>query len=433
MLKTFKLKNGLQVATYDLPNLRSLHLSLIAKGGSLVEKKSQSGVGHFLEHMLVQGIPSYPNVESFAGFIEGLAGTYGAHTQKLLIGFEIIVPSAYLEDAVKISSEVFFEPLFMTEPLERERGVIMEEIRQRMDSKNYKLSKFFNETRFGLFHPFVQEVPGTVETVGKLSKSDLVKQWQKYFVAKNTYLTVVGNFKELFLKAQLEKYFGQYPAKEEFSGYPKMGKSDFSPRQVAIRCDQTLQTDYIDLSFPSLPAESPLELRLKQTLAVTILGRLRNSRLFKLLRYKRGLVYDVSAGARLLPGLGFINISSEVSPEHLEEVVSLISQALETFVTNGPTAEELEFAKNFLNNRWQMSFDHPSSIANWIEDELLWEEKIHLPEELAKSFQKVTPSDLVELMQKYWDFSKLNLVIQGPIAKSKTNEQKFARLVENLK
>jgi predicted Zn-dependent peptidase len=114
-------------------------------------------------------------------------------------------------------------------------------------------------------------------------------------------------------------------------------------------------------------------------------------------------------------------------------VIDLISVELETFVKNGPTAEELEFAKNFLANRWLMSFDHPSSIANWIEDELLWENKILLPEEVAKLLTKIKPDDIVELMQKYWDFSKLNLIIQGKIKDTEANQKKFTKLVENLK
>lgn len=154
--------------------------------------------------------------------------------------------------------------------------------------------------------------------------------------------------------------------------------------------------------------------------------------MFRLLRYQRGLVYGVNAGSLITNGLGYTAIASEASRENLEEVVTLIVQELATFIKNGPTEEELIVTKEFLSNQWLMSFDHPSSIANWIEGDLLWEDKIHLPEKMIELIQSTTSEDLIDLMQKYWDFKKVNLVIQGALKSTQDNIKKYSEILAKL-
>lgn len=433
MLKTFKLSNGIQVASYNLPSLRSFHLRLSAKGGAIVENKLNNGVAHLMEHMLVQGTPTLPNVEQFSSFMESLAGSYSAYTESLLIGFNITIPTTRLEDALKISSEVFFEPLFVEDAIDRERNVILEELRQKMDSHWYKIGKFFYQTRFKKNHPLTYDVGGDIEVIKKLSREDLVKFWKELFVPQNTFLLVSGKFEEGQLKNLLEKYFARFASGKKSPRYPSLGTVDFSGRDVFIRFDENLKANYIDLSFPAVSLSDPLILRIKQNLALTILGGLRNSRLFKLLRYQRGLVYNVDSGSSIYPGLGYAYIDCQASPQHLDEVVDLTTLELDNFVRLGPTEEELNLVKNYLSNRWEMSFDHPSAIAGWIENDLLWNDKIRVPEEYIEMIEDIKVGDIVDLMQNHWDFSKLNLTIQGPIQNTKENRDKFSGVLEKLK
>lgn len=432
MLKPFKLKNGAQVATYNLPNVRSFHFKVTAKGGSILESKKTHGLAHFMEHMLLQGIPSFPTAETLSEYIEGLAGTYNAGTGQYSINFHITVPLTHIEDAVKISSEVFFESLFPQNSLEKERRAILEEVRQQMDSTGYKLSQFFKKTRFRKECALTRTGGGDPTTIAKLTRDSLVDYWQTNFLPKNTYLLAIGKFSESQLGELLGKYFGRYGSNKKFAGLPKFDPDDLTNRVIRIRYDTKLKSNYIDLSFGSLSAEQPLKLRLQQTILLTILSNLSRSRLFKLLRHQLGIVYGISAGSYTTEGLGYVNISSETSRENLNQLVTLVTHELSVFVKNGPTDEELKVAIEYLSNRWLMSFDHPASITGWVENDLLWEDRIRLPEEVISLVKDTTVDELVELMQKHWDFSKLNLTIQGGVKNTKENVAKFSKLLEPL-
>ena len=432
MLDNFTLKNGIRVATYRMRSLRSIHLRINIKGGSILEKKDKSGLAHFLEHMLIQGIPSLPNAEAMSDYIERLAGSYNASTGEFTINFIITVPATHLKDAVKIASEVFFEPLFPETALERERGAITEEIKQRMDSQEYKIRKFVRESRFVKNSPLIKSVAGNIKDVAKITKQDINSFWEEVFVAGNTYISITGNFDKRKLQQLLVRYFDRYEPKSLKNKIPTFTYNELSGKNVSLRFDPKLKSNYIDLSFPTLRLEHDLLLRLRQSVILAVLVNLSRSRMFRLLRHQKGLVYGINASSYIINGLGYTAIASECSKEKLEEVISLVVQELATFVKNGPTEEELQITREFLSNQWLMSFDHPSSIANWIEGDLIWEEKISLPEEMIEIIQNTTCENLVELMQKYWDFKKVNLVIQGSTRNTKENCDKFSEILKKL-
>ena len=188
MLRTFTLPNGTHIATYNLPNLKSIHLRISTKGGSIVESRKDNGLAHFMEHMLVQGIPSYPTAEEFARFIEGLAGNYGAFTEKLSVSFNITLPASHVEDAVRIANEVFFHPLFREDAVEKERHAVIDEIRQRRDSHWYKISKFFLDSRFEKNHPLLLDGGGEIDVIQSLTTDDFRKYWHEYSHPNKTYI-----------------------------------------------------------------------------------------------------------------------------------------------------------------------------------------------------------------------------------------------------
>lgn len=432
MLKNYKLKNGLKVATYSIPQMKSVFLSEAIKGGSIFDTPSTSGLAHFMEHILVEGTPTFPNSEIFHEFIESLAGTFNAVTYPEMIKFYINGPANHIEDMVKISSEVFFEPLFPKNSVEKERGAIQEEIRQRKDADWYKKAEFFKAIRYQKGHPFLLDGGGSEDSIKRLQRKELVAVQQKLFSPKNTSLVIVGGFDPQKINDLLELYFGRFSEGVNFPGFPNLSNNDLSDRQVGVRYDNDLNTCYIDFSWPTISDDAPLEEQITQGVARNILGRLRTSRLYRLLRLQRGLVYGIDMGSATYQQFGFVYISTRTASGKVFEVVELIAKELASFVTSGPTDKELKHAKNFSLNQVLMQFDHPSNIAGWIEGDLIWKDKVYMPDEYAKMIEEVDKSRVIEFMKKYWDFKKLNLTVQGQVKNTKQNRKKFEKILEVL-
>lgn len=432
MVKTYTLANGIRVVTYKMDQVKSVHVNVTVKGGSLVEKKSKNGVAHFMEHMLVQGIPSFPNVESLSTHIESLAGSYNAYTSQLAVSFVVTLPFIHIEDAVKISSEVMFQPLFPEEVLEKERKAVISEITQRKDSLGYKLSKEFKQTRFDIKSEIQKDVGGSLETIKKITRNDLLTYWEKYFIPHNAYVYIGGNFSEKDVETLVHTYFEKHTSPKKFSGFPILSKNDFAERNIVIKEDKKLGTNYIALSFPSLSLDADWKDAVLQDIALTSLGQLRTSRLFKLLRYQKGLVYSVGAQRMMMPGIGYVDIGCESSTEHITEVLGLIVKTVKEYMLKGPTKEELEFVKHYYVSTWLMAFDNPGSVADWLQEELLWEEKVKMPEEYIAMIQDITQKDILSIMEKYWDMSRLQLLIQGPLIDSGEIKHAYDQLLSQL-
>jgi predicted Zn-dependent peptidase len=433
MVKTFTLKNGIKVAFYRVPTLKSFYIQALIKGGSIVEDPKESGIAHYMEHMLLQGIPSYPTAEDLSAFVESIAGHYNAYTSRMTVAIPMSVPLPHAETAIKIVSEAFFSPLFPEDSMEKERRAVLNEIKQDMDSPYFKLGEFSRKTRYKKDSQLQLLTAGTPDTVATFSRDDLIAYWKKYFLPKNTYIYVRGDMTQKKLHDFLETYFGQVKNDSPFPGYPDISEKDLEGSTVALRQDTNLQVNYVDFSFQSIRGDDPVVDRVAHRVAMMILGRMHTSRLFRLLRYQKGLVYGVSAGASMWPSLGVGGISSEVTTEHLEEVVRLITQELHIFLQNGPSQEEIDKATNYLKNSWLMVYDNWASVSEWIRDEFLWEKKIQMPEEYSEFLKEITREKVMSVMNRYWKLDKLQLNIQGPVEDSEEMKKKFEKIIEVLK
>lgn len=429
MIDVFTLKNGIKVVTYQMRELKSIHLSLAVKGGSLGEQTGKNGVAHFMEHMLVQATESFASAQDLSFYVENLAGSYNAYTDGFTVSFTIRLPYIYLQDAIKISSEVFFKPTFPTQPIEKERIAIITEIAQRMDAQWYKLDQNFKKTRFTT-NLLQKDTGGTLEDVQKITKKDMLLYWEKFFLPSNTYLFIGGNFEKKKLKQYLNEYFETISQKpKKLIPYPKIAKSDYANKGVFILKNDEYKTNYVDLSFNTIGFTQNWKDLIKQDLALALLGQFRTSRLFKLLRYQKGLLYGISAQKSLFPNSGLIHITYETPIDSLEEVTRLTTETLFQFMREGPTKQELEFAKRYFTNSWLMTFDNPNSVASWFEAAQMWSDKVRTPEDYIRMTEKITQKDVLDFMNKNWDLSKIQILIQGGLEDNRENREKYEQYI----
>lgn len=429
MQQVFTLKNGLKVATYSIPSLRSFFLSLSIRGGSIFDTKETQGTAHFMEHILCEGIPSLPTNSQFIDFIEGIGGYFNASTNPEIINFTVDAPAVYLDNCLKIASEVFFEPLFPPESIERERKSILVEIA----GKEEEYHRWFNfaRKRFLDGHPLRLSPTGLPEVISHLSRDNLINYWSRFFFPNNAYLVIVGKLENDQIKSQVENVFQKYVSEKNFPGYPKLPRGNFSDKGSYINTNQSKIVKLM-LSFPSIPYDNPLKERVPQYIIRNILGSRRNSRLNKLLRHGEGLVYSAHFEIYQYQHFGYISINCECAPANIEEVAKFIIDTLSDFKKFGPTVDEIEFSKRYHINRCIMDYDHPSSIARILNDDLLRSNRVFSLKEYTELVKTVDQQTIKTFIEKYWDLSKTILYLQGPLQDSFDNRVIFTNLLAKL-
>ncbi len=431
MLTTFILPNGIKVAAYNLPGLKSVHIRLTSKGGSFIETDTNSGLAHFMEHMLLQGTPTFPTGQKLAESVELLAGHQNASTSPLLVSYYLTLPSTHLTDGLKIASETYFDSLFPPDAIEREKGAVLSEIKGRKNSDSFKFWNFWKDIRYRLPNPLTRTVVGEPETVSSFTREQVVEFAKKFLCPKNTYAILCGHFDPKSLKAEVSSYF-----KSANSGtplkFPNFTQDIFSARVVALNHQPDMQANKISLSFPAVTMSDPPIARTSQVLALAILANLQTSRLFRKLRQEAGLVYFVHAYQPRFPKAGLVDLYFEATSENVTPALKIIAATLKDLLENGPTNEEFVRVQNYRINTALMAFDHPGSIAEWIEDDLLWEKTIELPEAYAKRVERLKKADLLAAMKNHWDFQKLNLIIQGPLEDTPSKKAELEALLAEL-
>ena len=415
MLSTFTLLNKIRVATYSLPNLKSVHIRVSSKVGSLMEEKSESGLAHFMEHILLQGTPSYPTVQKLSEQVELLAGNHNASTSNHIVSYFITLPATHLEDGLKIASEVFFDSLFPKDAITREKGAVLNEIKSQKNTDGFRFWNFFKDERYSRENPLTRLVTGEPEIVQNFTRDQIIAFSKRYLVPENTSIFICVNLDPKKIRSQLSKTFMADPVNKNIPSIPKLTNSIYSGRKITIDTQPSMASNRVSLSLPSLGIEAPLNDRISQAFLSSLLANLRTSRLFRKLRQETGLVYSVRAYETYHPDCGLFEIFYETTTENVEPALKITTATINDLLENGPSDEEFDRVQNYRMNTVLMTFDHPSSIAEWIEGDLLWEDGIELPEKYNVRLKKITKNDLINCMKNYWDFNKLNLIIQGPL------------------
>lgn len=418
MLKTFSLPNGLKVASYALPKKYSVYVSLSVRCGSLYELPEESGLAHFLEHILAEGIPSLPTATEISSFIEDRAGRYNLTTSRQRINFWVSLSKDNLEDALKISKELFFEPLFAQKAIEKEKDAVFHEIRSKMDQEFYKFWVFWKKHRFVADNPLQTMTVGSIETVKNLTRERLIEFWKKYFTVNNCSLTVAGGFDDSLLQEKVTAIFGDLSRGTETERVT-LSSDLLSNKKAVFDKRDDLGNNKLNLSWGSIGFDKSLRKEYSLAdMASRTLANMASSRLHRKLRSESGLVYSVSMSHERYQGLGFSEIESRVSTENLPTVSKVIAEEVISLHKNGLTENEFKRLLKYKIDRSLMALDHPGAMADWIEDELFSQDEIEMPKEYVSRIKNLKRDEVLSHLKNYWDLEKVNLLVQGPAHES---------------
>lgn len=420
--KRWTLDNGLKIVIHRQPGRRSATNFLAIRSGSRYENLQNSGIAHFLEHLVFKGTENFADNEAVAGAIEGVGGSLNAWTDFDHTAYWNIVPQREWRAGVDLNIELAFKPLLRADDLERERGVITEEIRMLQDDPARYVYDLSTELIFA-GHPLSQQIIGSEKTVREMKREQFIAYRQKYYAPSQAVFVVVGDLDESEVENYLRDQFKNYKPQEVTLPQPWRGKSKSAARLLNKATDQTHFV--LGLSDDSVGLQST-QTRYATLLLNTILGQGMTSRLFLNIREKKGLAYAISSHYGTLEDAGTLMIYGGVNTAKVEEALKAVMEELDNLRSKPVGSAELERARRHLIGIQEIQADQGLNLAVWYGTNWLlgrWETH----EEVRGGLMAVTPEDVQMIAKRLIENDCLTLAVIGPHEKSET----FAGLLKN--
>ncbi len=406
-----KLSSGVDLITSNLNNTRTATVMLLFGTGSRYENKKLWGASHLFEHALFKGTKTHPSPSDISGVIESKGGILNAFTDKEMTGYWCKVPSEFVEDGLKILAEMVTEPLLRQKDIDVEKKVVFEEINASNDSPDSKCS-LNAENLIWPEQPMGRDIGGSVKSLSKIDKSDLMQYFFDQYVASNAVLVVSGNIDVDKINLCAENAFKNFK-----NGNPKPSFPVVFTNKGPIVSVEFRETSQTNLSFLLKGYSINHKNRFALDLLSVILGESMSSRLFEEVREKRGLAYSINSFNVHFSDCGLFGIDSGVSKKNVFEAVDVICDQLINIKTNIED-KELEEAKDLMKGRLSMRLEDSRSIASFLGFQQLIKKKIQLFEEISDLIDSVTLDEINFVSKDVFKADNFILSIVGSVTKS---------------
>lgn len=405
----FITKNGLKVLLIKRPEKYTVGYSFLINAGSIYENKKNCGTSHFFEHLFFGGTKSFPTEEKLREKFQEIGFAAGARTLQDLIEVYGSFPKAETKKSLTILRDIVFNSVLNAKTIEKERGVILSEIKLRRDD-NYSL--IWDEAIKNRFKDGVSlslPIGGTGESVGKLSSSEILRFYKKYCNPTNS-IFVMGSSLD-FEKAEklIREIFEDIPAGQRIP-LKKITNKDMSGQTTSVTPKNT-EHIYLLISFPV-----ELHIGIKKTWRSEFLASLLGEALNKKLRIQKGLVYNLGVYQQTISKkTGIFVIQTSFSLEDCEEILGMIFKAIKGFKKGTIDMKTLNRIRLTGNRTLPMTFDSLSGALNWVIGSFYYENKIYSPEEAIEARNLVTKKDLQSQALQIFDYKKMNVLALGPV------------------
>jgi predicted Zn-dependent peptidase len=419
-LEQSTLANGLKVVAIDMPS-RSSILSFVAiRSGSRYETSANNGVAHFLEHMGFKGTAKYDNSELIAQAIEGVGGMHNAWTDYNHTAYWDVVPESQWRVGMEMPFELAFRPLLRAEDLERERGVILEEIRMYRDEPSSYIWDVAGSLMFA-GHPLERSILGTEEIISGIPISEFSTYHRDYYRPSQSVFVIVGNLKGKNYRQELERLSEGLEPKPFGAPEPFKG---VSARKLQVINKPTDQTHFVlGLATDGLGLPNQEE-RVAAIVLNDILGSGMSSRLFLNVRERQGLAYSIYSSLNFLEDCGTLAVYGGVNTKKVDQALRSTLDELTRLVREPVGEDELKRAKAHVTGSFDISADSPVYLARWYGVDWLlgsWE----TIDEVKAAVQAVTPKRLQDLAEQLLRAENLTLAVIGPYE----SEEVFAEIL----
>ena len=393
---------------------------IVAVGaGSKYETKKTNGISHFLEHMLFKGTKKRPKTKDISSALDAVGGEYNAFTGKEQTAFFAKVDAKHLDLALDVMSDIYLNSKLEEKEIERERGVIIQEINMYEDTPIAQIGDIFEGLLYG-DQPAGWEIIGTKENVKGLRRADFLKYLKENYTAPNTVVCITGNFDEKRAVRDIGKIFSEMPkveSREKLKVIEKQTEPKIKVKQKKTdQCHLVLGARAYDMFHPD---------RFTLSVLANILGGTMSSRLFLLVRERLGLAYYISASYESYADSGYLAVKAGVGTEKekIEKTVKTIVSEIRRIRKIRVGAKELKKAKENIRGKMALSLESSDEIAGFLAGQELAKKKIEAPEQILAKIDKVTASDIMRVASKIFVNEKLNLAMIGPVEDKKFLEK----------
>lgn len=402
------LDNGLKVVAYPMAEKSSFAVGVWINTGSRNEDKKISGISHFLEHIVFKGTKSY-SCTKIKETIEGVGGSFNGFTSEEVTCYLVKIPADYWKLSVDILAEMALYPLMKKSDVEKERQVILEEIKMYKDLP----SSYVHEMLDSLLwpdQPLGRSVLGSDESMKAISREDLGLYKENRYTGTNITLAAAGRLDFDALTAAAENIF---------SSLGKGAPNRFAPAKKARNnvsfslLHKETEQAHLAMGFPGLRRDHPLKHALG--LLHVILGANSSSRLFNEIREKRGLAYEIGTQVKRLKDTGAFIVHAGVDNRKLEEAIKLILSELARIREKTVSPAELRRAKEFYTGQLMLSLEDTLDHMLWIGDPTVTLDKTFTLEEVVASVRKVTADDILEAARLVFPGRCGHCAVIGPL------------------
>ena len=407
--RTATLPNGLGVVLRPMPHAESVAVGVWVRAGGRYESADRAGISHFLEHLLFKGTRRR-SCEELKQQIEGVGGSLNGFTAEEFTCYMAKVPHRHARRAIDVLADMIRRPLLAAKDLDKEREVILEEIRMYEDTPGQYVHDLFSQLLWP-DHPLGMLLSGTVDTVRRMTRSDVARYWERMYQPRSLLVACAGAFDPEVVTRQVRRSFGSV------RGRP-VGRFALAPRarrgpQVRVWRKQTEQT-HLCVGTYAIPRTHPDRFALE--LLHVLLGANMSSRLFREVREKRGLVYEIGTQIKRFYDTGAFVIYAGCDTGKVTDTVQTIMTELLRIRQTPVSRAELRRAKDYYAGQLQMGLEDTVDHMLWMGEQAVTVGRIARVDILLSHVVKVTERDIQRVARHLFVTPKIHLAIVGPIA-----------------
>jgi predicted Zn-dependent peptidase len=406
-IETTRLPNGLRVVSEKMPHLRSVSVGMWIGTGARWESPQENGISHFIEHMLFKGTEKR-SAEEIARVVDSTGGNLDAYTAKELVSFSSKVIDEHLPIAFDVLADMLIAPSFRDDDIEKEKGVILEELKMDVDNPEYLVHETFS-SKFWKNHSLGRPILGTKATITSFDRAIVAGYHGRVYNPANILITAAGNLDHQQLVDLAGSYFGSLP-----EGQPPA--PDALPKTqppLILKRKKSLEQVHVCMGLPCYPIDH--ERRYPLYVLNTILGGGMSSRLFQKIREQNGLAYSIYSELSLYRDAGCLYVYGGTSEANAGRVVQMTVDELRALAGEPVPAEEVKRAKDHLKGSIALSLESSSSRMSNLARQELFFGRFFTIDEMVEAIEQVTAEDVQLVARELFEGRQVGLTLLGRV------------------